>query len=308
MQIINSINEKINDNTVLCIGNFDGIHLAHQEIISKVVAEAKKISCKSMVITFKQHSLSILNSGKNQKKLLMRSEDKIEIIKNMGVDYLVLYDFNEILNISHEDFLEHLSENYKVKEIICGFNFKFGNQNKGDIQYLNQMKNKFGFEVKVFEPMTLCDEKISSTDIRNFIEEGELEKANSFLGRFFNISGVVIKGKQLGRKIGFPTANLEYNKIFCTPQNGVYATLTEFDKKIYRSMSNIGYNPTFKNKYISIETNLFNFSGDLYGKIIKINFIKKLRNEVLFPDVNALIDQLHKDKISACEFIKKYLK
>lgn len=308
MQIINSINEKINDNTVLCIGNFDGIHLAHQRIISKVVSDAKKISCKSMVITFRQHSLSVLNSGKNQKRLLMRTEDKIEIIKNMGVDYLVLYDFNEILNISHEDFLVYLLENYNVKKIICGFNFKFGNENKGDIRYLNQMKNKFGFEVEIFDPMTLFDEKVSSTEIRNFIEDGEIEKANTFLGRFFNISGLVIKGKQLGRQIGFPTANLEYNQIFCTPQNGVYATLTEFDGKIYASMTNIGYNPTFKNKHISIETNLFDFSGDLYDKIIKINFIKKLRNEFSFPNVNALIDQLHKDKNFAYKFTKKYLK
>lgn len=304
MQIINSIYEKINDSTILCIGNFDGVHLAHQEIISKVISDSKKNDCKSMVITFKQHPLSVLNSGKNQKKLLMTLDEKIKIIDDMGVDYLVIYDFNEIRNLSAELFLEYLVKNYGMKKIICGFNFRFGNKNKGNIKFLKQMRYKLNYEVEVFDSMKISNKKVSSTKIRTYIKFGEIEKANEFLGRTFNIKGTVIKGKQLGRRIGFPTANIKYNQLFCIPQNGVYATITEVNNDKFLSMTNIGYNPTFKNKYISIETNLLDFSGDLYGKIIKINFLKKLRNEILFPDVYALIDQLEKDKQNVYEVIK----
>lgn len=304
MQIINSIYEKINDSTILCIGNFDGVHLAHQEIISKVISDSKKNDCKSMVITFKQHPLSVLNSGKNQKKLLMPLDEKIKIIDDMGVDYLVTYDFNEIRNLSAEVFLEYLVKNYGMKKIICGFNFRFGNKNKGNIKFLKQMRYKLNYEVEIFDSMKISNKKVSSTKIRTYIKFGEIEKANEFLGRTFNIKGTVIKGKQLGRRIGFPTANIKYNQLFCIPQNGVYATITEVNNDKFLSMTNIGYNPTFKNKYISIETNLLDFSGDLYGKIIKINFLKKLRNEILFPDVYALIDQLEKDKQNVYEVIK----
>lgn len=308
MQIINSIYEKINDNTTLCIGNFDGIHLAHQEIISKVIKYSKANNCKSMVITFKQHSFSILNSGVNSKRLLMPLDEKIKIIEEMGIDYLVLYDFSEIRNLSAEMFLEYLVKNYGMKKIICGFNFRFGNKNKGDIKFLKQMKYKLNYDVEIVDSMKILNKKVSSTKIRTYIKFGEIEKANEFLGRIFNIKGTVIKGKQLGRRIGFSTANIKYNKLFCIPQNGVYATITEVDGCKFPSMTNIGYNPTFKNKYISIETNLLDFSGNLYNKIIKINFLKKLRNEILFPDVYALIDQLEKDKQNAYEVIKKYLK
>lgn len=304
MQIINSIYEKISDNVILCIGNFDGIHLAHQEIISRVIRYSRENNCKSMVITFRQHSFSVLNSGKNQKKLLMSLDEKIKIIEEMGVDYLVLYDFNEIKNLSAEMFLEYLIKNYGMKKIICGFNFRFGNKNKGDIKLLKQMKYKLNYDVEIFESMKISNKKVSSTKIRTYIKFGEIEKANEFLGRPFNISGMVIKGKQLGRQIGFPTANIEYNQLFCIPQNGVYATTTEIDGKTFPSMTNIGYNPTFKNKHISIETNILNFSGNLYNEVIKINFFKKLRNEILFPDVYALIDQLEKDKQNAYEVIK----
>lgn len=306
MQIINSINEKINDSTVVCIGSFDGVHIAHQQIISKVISDAKEKGCKSMVITFKQHPLSVINEGKNQKSLLMRIEDKIDIIKSMGVDILALYDFNEIATITHKDFVSKLCENYNVREIVCGFNFRFGKDNKGDVNYLKQ--NSSSFEVKIFDPMTFSHTKISSTKIRELIENGEVEKSKDLLGRLFSISGVVIKGKQLGRKIGFPTANINYNKEYITPQNGVYATLTEFRGVLYSSMTNIGYNPTFKNEYISIETNLFDFLGDMYGEVIKISFVKKLRDEIPFPNVDKLIEQLKNDKKISYQFTKKYLK
>lgn len=307
MQIINSIYEKINDNVVLCIGNFDGIHVAHQKIISSVINYAKENSFKSMVITFKQHPFSILNSG-NIPKRLMPLDEKIKIIEKMGVDYLGLYDFAEVRNLSAEKFLRYLSQNYNMKKIFCGFNFRFGNKNKGNIQYLRQMSQKFGYELEVFESMKISNKKVSSTKVRTYIKFGEIEKANRFLGRFFNIKGVVVKGKQLGRQLGFPTANIEFNPLFCIPQNGVYATITEFKDRKFPSMTNIGYNPTFKNKYISIETNILDFSEDLYGETIKVNFVKKLRNEVLFSDVHSLVDQLVKDRNDTYQITKKYLK
>lgn len=307
MQIINSIHKKINGETVLCIGNFDGVHKVHQSIINKVIKDAKQNSYKSMVITFREHPISILNPNKAP-KLLMPINEKIQLFKDMGVDYLCLYDFLDIKNISAEKFIEYLSRNYGMKKIVCGFNFRFGYKNKGNVQYLKKAREKFNYDIEVFESLMLSNKKISSTKIRTYIKYGEIEKANEFLGRFFSITDVVVKGKQLGRQLGFPTANLKFNSIFCIPQNGVYATITEVDGKSFASMTNIGYNPTFKNKYISIETHLLDFKGDLYGKKIKVNFLKKLRNEVLFPDVHALIDQLEKDKEESFKIAKKYLK
>ena len=187
MQIINSIYEKINDNIVLCIGNFDGIHVAHQKIISSVINYARENSFKSMVITFKQHPFSILNSG-NIPKRLMPLDEKIKIIEKMGVDYLGLYDFAEVRNLSAEKFLGYLCQNYNMKKIFCGFNFRFGNKNKGNIQYLRQMSQKFGYEVEVFESMKISNKKVSSTKVRTYIKFGEIEKANRFLGRFFKFS------------------------------------------------------------------------------------------------------------------------
>lgn len=307
MQIIDSIHKKINNDTVLCIGSFDGIHLVHQKIIRQVVEDAKKQGYKSMVITFREHPLSILNPSK-MPKLLMPLNEKIQKIRELGVDYLVLYDFSEVKNIPTEQFIEYLTKNYNMKKIICGFDFKFGYKNKGNVQYLKNASAKYGYDIQVFESLMISNKKISSTKIRTYIKYGEIEKANLFLGRPFNITDEVVRGKQLGRQLGFPTANIMYNSTYCIPQNGVYATITEFEGKDYISMTNIGYNPTFKNKYISIETYLMDFSGDLYSKCIKVKFLKKLRDETLFPDVHALIDQLEKDKKEAYKIVKKYLK
>lgn len=307
MQVINSIYEKITDDTVVCIGNFDGMHLVHKQIISNVVNNAKENSCKSMVITFKQHPLYIINPN-SAPKLLMTLEEKMELIKSMGVDYLVLYDFLEVKDFLHDAFIDCLVKNYNMKKIICGFNFKFGYKNKGNVYNLREMSKQYGYDVEVFDPVKLLNKKISSTKIRTYIKYGELEKANKLLGRLFSISGVVVKGKQLGRKIGFPTANIEYNSFHCIPQNGVYATITEYKGKRFPSMTNIGYNPTFKNKYISIETHILDYSNDLYGETISINFVKKLRNEIFFSDVYSLIEQLIIDKNNTHIITKKYLK
>lgn len=307
MQIINSLHERINENTIICIGNFDGIHTVHQKIIYKTIEQAKQNFCKSMVISFKEHPVSVLNLSKKQ-KLLMPLDEKINIFEEMGVDYLCLYDFKDVRNVYAESFIEKLSLNYNMQKIICGFNFKFGYKNRGDINLLNRMSSKYNYEVEKLESFKMFHKKVSSTKIRTYIKYGEIEKANEFLGRLFYIKGIVVKGKQLGRQLGFPTANMTYSPFFSTPQNGVYATITEIEGKKYCSMTNIGYNPTFKNKYISIETHMLNFNENLYGKEIKVNFVKKLRNEVLFPDVHSLIDQLSKDKIDAYEITKKYLK
>lgn len=307
MRIINSLYEKIKENTVICIGNFDGVHIVHQKIISKVIEQANQNHCKSMIISFKEHPISILNPSKKQ-KVLMPLDEKLNIFKEMGIDYVALYDFNDVKNISAVSFVENISKNYNMKKIICGFNFKFGYRNIGNIELLNKLSAKYDYKVEKIESFKILHKKVSSTRIRAYIKYGEIEKANEFLGRFFYIKGIVIKGKQLGRQLGFPTANIEYNPIFSIPQNGVYATITEVDGISYASMTNIGYNPTFKNKYISIETYLLNFNENLYDREIKINFVKKLRNEILFPDVHSLVDQLVKDKITAYNITKKYLK
>ena len=180
----------------------------------------------------------------------MSLNEKVRFIEGMGVDYLVLYDFMDVKNFTAEEFVRHLVENYKMKKIICGFNFRFGEKNKGDVHYLKSIKHVYNYEVETIKPMKILNKRVSSTRIRTYIKFGEVEKVQKFLGRMFSIEDTVIRGKKLGRQFGFPTANVRFNNDYCIPQNGVYATITEFKDVKFSSMTNIGYNPTFKNKYM----------------------------------------------------------
>ncbi|MCY6372521.1 bifunctional riboflavin kinase/FAD synthetase [Clostridium ganghwense] len=296
-----NFNIKLKEKTYIALGSFDGLHLGHMSLINKTIELAKKNKCKSMVFTFKNHPLTIINK-EMVPKLVVNNDTKSKLLKNIGIDIVNYADFNgNFMRIPPEDFILNMIECYNAQGIIVGFNYRFGYKNLGDVELLEKLSTKFGFEVYIIKPVELNGEIISSSKIRHLISEGDIERANDFLTRPFMLEGEVIKGKQLGRKLHFPTVNLDYNKKFVLPRGGVYYTIVEYNGNEYKGITNIGYNPTVKDNKLSIETHILDFNKDIYGQSIKLFFLKRIRDEKRFNSLKELSDQLAKDKYYAKE-------
>lgn len=291
-----NFNMKLKDKTYVALGSFDGLHLGHISLINKVIKLAKDNNCKSMIFTFKNHPLTVINE-EIAPKLLMKNEVKSKLLCEFGMDIVNYANFDEeFMKISPEDFIENLIKCYNVQGIVVGFNNRFGYKNLGDVDLLLQLSDKLGFEVYVLDPIKENDEVISSSRIRHLISEGNIEKANRYLTRPFMLQGKVVRGNQVGRKIKFPTVNLDYDKRFVLPRGGVYYSLVEYNGIPYRGITNVGYNPTVKNKKLSIETHMLEFDQDIYGENIKVFFLKRIRDEKKFNSLEELSYQIKKDK------------
>lgn len=290
-----SFKVKLKYKTYVTIGSFDGLHKGHLSLISKAVELSKKNNVKSMVNTFKEHPLSIINK-EIAPKLIMDNETKIQLLNENGLDVLNLSDFIDIMKMSPEDYILNMIEHYNIKGIITGFNHKFGHKNEGDVKLLKKLSEKYGFELYIVEPVKVDGEIVSSTSIRKYIAVGEIAKANKMLLRPFSLSGTVIHGRQVGRTLGFPTANLKYDSDFVVPGIGVYYTVVEYNGKNYKAITDIGYAPTVRNSDFTIESYMLNFDEDIYEKSIKVNFIEKIRDEVKFSSIEELKSQLESDK------------
>lgn len=291
---------KLNMDTIIALGSFDGIHLGHISLIKECIEQAKINGCRSMIYTFENHPLSIINKELTP-KLLMSNKEKIRVLDKYGVEVICLAHFDkEYMKISPEGFVENLIKNYNAKGIVVGFNNRFGYKNLGDNELLRRMSEQLNFKLWIKDAVKDKDEIISSSKIRNIIsEEGDIEKGNKLLNRNFMLDGKVIKGKQLGRKLGFPTVNLDYNKDFVIPRGGVYYTAVEYKSELYKGITNIGYNPTVNDEKLGIETHMFNFDKEIYGEYIRVYFIKRIRDEKKFSSLEGLIEQLRNDKIYA---------
>lgn len=280
----------------VALGNFDGLHLGHLSLIRKTVESAKINNCNSMVFTYKNHPKTLVSPDKVP-KLIMDMEEKIRCLEKENIDIVVLKEFTkEFMAIEPEEFINRLCVKYKVKGIIVGFNFRFGNKNKGDIKLLEALKEKYGYELLVLSPFKYKEDLISSTKIRENILNGNLEEANNMLSRPYSIKGEIIHGKKLGRTIGFPTANLKINHENVIPKIGVYYTNIEINKKIYKGITSVGYNPTVNGKQLTIETFILDFSKEIYGEEIRIYFVKRIRDEIKFDTLDQLIEELKSDK------------
>lgn len=280
----------------IALGSFDGLHLGHLSLIQKTKDEADKNNGKSMIYTFKNHPRFLINK-ESSPKLLMNNEEKVQILNAYGVDIVYFQEFNdEFMKINPEEFIKMLVEKFNAKGIIVGFNYKFGYKNSGDIELLRRLQKKYNYELYVMEPCAYKNEVISSTRIRKAIEEGNVEGAYKMLDRPYSLKGTVTHGKQIGRTIGFPTANLSYDEKFILPADGVYYTNIKVNNKLYKGITSIGYNPTVGGKVLTIETYILNFSEDIYEKYIEVNFIKKIRENIKFNGIDELKDQLEKDK------------
>ena len=297
MIIINKDLKDIqNSNNYIALGSFDGLHIGHLSLIYKVVEIAKKNNGKSMVFTFKNHPKTLINK-ENVPKLLMDNNRKVEILKTHKVDIVCFQEFNlEFMKMTPEEFVEFLVFKYNVKGFVVGFNYKFGYKNLGNVELLQKLQNKYGYELYVMEPCTYKTQVISSTRIRKSLEDGDVLEASKMLSLPYTLSGEVIHGKKLGRTIGFPTANLKYNENFILPKVGVYYTNIKVNNNIYKGITSVGNNPTVEGKTLTIETYILDFNKDIYGEKIDISFIKKIRDMKKFNSVEELKDQLEKDK------------
>lgn len=304
MKIIqDNFNEVIETPSIIVLGSFDGIHSGHRELINSAKELAEKIKLTEkiedvevMVCTFKNHPLSVVNK-EICPKLIMSNEEKAILFEKLQVNILNFMEFNkEFMSISPEQFINSLKKHYNAKGIVVGFNYRFGYKNLGDVEILKKYSEILDYELFVVEPITSDGEVVSSSAIRHNLQEGNIERANKFLGRPFMLSGNIIKGKQIGRTMGFPTVNLNYDKKFVVPKGGVYGTIVEYKNCFYKAITNIGYNPTLEGSKLSIETNILNFDKNIYGEEIKLYFIEKIREEKRFGSIDELKNQLSKDK------------
>ena len=289
--------------SVIVLGSFDGIHSGHRTLINSARELADKIKknqhikdIEVMVCTFKNHPLSVVNK-EICPKLVMSNEEKSILFDKLKVDIVNFMEFNkEFMSISPDEFIKNLKKYYNVKGIVVGFNYRFGYKNLGDVEILKKYSEILDYQLFVVNPVTVDGEVVSSSAIRHNLQEGNIEKANKFLDRPFMLKGYIIKGKQIGRTIGFPTVNLNYDKSFVVPKGGVYGTIVEYKNNFYKGITNIGYNPTLEGNKLSIETNILNFDKNIYGEEIKLYFIEKIREEKKFVNLEELKNQLYKDK------------
>ncbi len=283
-------------NPVLTIGNYDGIHLGHKKIIEKVKERARAISGTSMLMTFEPHPLCVLKPGKNI-GLITPLHVKKRLIEETGIDALYIVPFNdEFRQITADSFVKDiLIGKLGIKGLIVGYDFRFGKEGLGNAHLLTYYAEQYGFFFEVVRAITLNGEKVGSNRIRKMIKDGQVEKARKHLERPFMIEGVVVKGANRGKDIGFPTINLETD-FELIPKTGVYISEVGLEGKRFPSVTNIGYNPTFDNgRTLSIETYILNFSEDLYDKRISLYFYERIRDEIRFHSVNDLKNRIGMD-------------
>ena len=301
MIIFNHLDDINNiEPTVVALGNFDGIHKGHQQIITRTVKEAEAAGLKSAVFTFSNHTSSILKNVPPVKNILY-AEEKMRILEEMGVDYVFNIPFTEeILCMSPEAFIDRiLVEKFNIREAYCGFNYSFGYKASGTPEVLMHEGLKRGLGIHVQEPYLIDGIVVSSTYIRQLIEEGRMEEATKFMGRMYAISGEIVMGNKLGRTIGFPTCNTLVDDTMVTPPNGVYITTCTIDGVTRQSVTNVGVKPTIGTYEKNIETHIFDFNEDVYGKHIRVDFIKHTLGEKKFDGVEALKKQIESDCIEA---------
>ncbi|WP_101772993.1 bifunctional riboflavin kinase/FAD synthetase [Peptostreptococcus faecalis] len=308
MIVFNSIEEiNIPFDTCVTIGNFDGVHIGHQVLIKKAVEYSKKHNLKSVVFTFLNHPVNYFKPG--YLKNLITPEEKRKIIEQLGVDVYVCITFDEkMTKINAKEYVEKIIiEKLNSKMMIVGHDFSFAKQKEGNPELLCEYGEKLGFGVEVVTPVLLNGERISSTAIRKYISEGDMVSAQHLLGRYHAVEGVVVKARQIGRTIGFPTANIVPDKDKIIPQKGIYATLAVVDGEVYCGATSIGTNPTVNGKKLSIETYILDFDKTIYGKTLRIEFIEKMRDEIKFESKDELKKQLIKDENYVRTEYVKYL-
>lgn len=310
MEVIHNIsNYRPQKPSILTIGTFDGIHIGHQKIIKNLVATARKKNLHSLILTFFPHPRMVLQKD-NQLKMIDTIEEKRKFLEKLEVDVLIIQPFT--LEFSRMTALEYtrdiLINGFNISKLIIGYDHRFGRNREATVEDLKHFGEYYGFTVEEIPAQDIESIAVSSTKVRNAITAGEIKKANRYLGRPFSLNGTVVKGDKIGRKIGYPTANLKIKEDYkLRPQNGVYLVQCHLNDQKYYGMMNVGIRPTIDGEKNRIEIYFFDFTGDLYGKKLSIDLLEKIRDEQKFDSLEALKNQLNQDEKSCQNLIPKCL-
>ena len=301
MKIHRDLNSFQAKNPVLTIGTFDGVHLGHRKIITRLQEIARGMNGESVIFTFDPHPRKVVAPNESSLRILTTLDEKIELFEQSGIDHLIIYPFTpEFAQLSYEQFVEEiLVGQIHTKYLVVGYDHKFGKNRQGDFEFLKNCAARLDFQIEKLDVLLMNESSVSSTKIREALQKGDVETANAFLGYPFTLHGTVVQGQQLGRKIQFPTANIEASdpdKII--PGFGVYAVQVKVQEQWYQGMMNIGNRPTVNHNadHRSIEVHIFDFGADIYDLPIELMFFKKLREEQKFPSIEMLKEQLSQDK------------
>lgn len=307
MKIFNTIQEfQSKKQTIATLGTFDGVHLGHGKIIKRLIENASDEKFESLVLTFFPHPRMVLQND-GSIKLLNTIEERAVLLKKAGLDNLIIHPFDQKFSqMEAEEFVKTiLVDQFHIKKIIIGHDHRFGRNRSADINDLIAFGKIYNFEVEQISAEEIDAVSISSTKIRKALDSGNITLANEYLGYNYFLTGKVIRGKQLGRTINFPTANIKIEEEYkLIPQNGVYIVKSFIDEKLVYGMMNIGTNPTVDGKQQSIEVHYLDFGGDLYDKKIAVELLQRIRSEEKFPSFDALKLQLENDRNTAKDFIK----
>jgi len=282
--------------SAVSIGSFDGVHLGHQAVLTELIQQAKSNGLFSVAMTFEPQPREYFNELRAPARL-MRLREKVEVLSSLGIDQIVCLKFNKVLRaLSAQDFIIRvLVEGLRVKHLIVGDDFRFGCDRSGDFSMLYEYGKANGFSVKNTDTFESQGERISSTLVRRIINEGDFPRAAELLGRPFEIKGRVMHGKKLGRKLGFPTANININRLRA-PLSGVYAVLVKTESEIFEGAANVGIRPTIGDlERPLLEVHIFNFDRDIYGSFLRVEFLHKIRDELKFNDLGRLVTRIQKD-------------
>ncbi|MCD1146993.1 bifunctional riboflavin kinase/FAD synthetase [Peptoniphilus sp. KCTC 25270] len=296
MKIIEiDLTTKAEEPSFIALGNFDGVHLGHQKLIETVVSSSRKASIKSSILIFKEHTKNTL---KGKAPDLISSQDiKYKLLESMGVDIIYEIDFNEaIMQLTPEDFVNNLLfDHLLVRGIVVGYDYRYGHKAKGNTDTLQEHCEKLGIDLHIIDAVYKNGSVISSTVIRKHIAEGNIDLANELLGHRFTISGIVQKGKGLGKTINIPTANVPLPEKIITPKFGVYSGFVNYKEKKYLAAINVGKNPTFEEIVPRVEVYIYDFNENIYGEKIEVEFEYYLRPEIRFETLEELMEQMDAD-------------
>jgi riboflavin kinase / FMN adenylyltransferase len=288
----------------MALGYFDGVHLGHQKVILEAKKQAEQKGLYCAVMTFDPHPSVVLGKNEKHVQYITPLEEKIQIINEMGIDYLFIIHFTaEFANLLPQEFIDQYVIDLNVKHVVAGFDFTYGRMGKGNMETI-PFHSREQFSYTIVPKYTNSDEKVSSTQIRKYLKEGRTDELPALLGRFYTTSGIVIHGDKRGRTIGFPTANVDINDDYILPPLGVYAVRMEIDGVWYQGVCNIGFKPTFNQPALrpSVEVHLFQFNQDIYGKNVIVEWHLYLRREQKFSGIEELVSQIEKDKQNAINY------
>lgn len=309
LKIFHSINDFASPKkTILTLGTFDGVHIGHKKILNKLIQNRENENYESLVLTFFPHPRMVLQEHSDL-KLLNTIAEKIDLLGKIGIENLVIHPFDETFSrLTAEEFVSTiLVDRFHIHKIIIGHDHRFGRNRTADIDDLIAFGKEYNFEVEQISVQEINAISVSSTKIRKALLEGNMALANEYLGYDYSLKGKIIQGKQLGRTIGFPTANLKIEENYkLIPQNGVYIVQSSINQKTVFGMMNIGFNPTVDGQNQSIEIHYFDFDADLYNQDISVSILQRIRSEQKFESVDILKGQLEKDKKTALAYWNKY--